>query len=188
MASRLHRPRPGTMLRTMRVLLAITGGIAAYKTPELVRRLRDADHEVRCALTEAATRLVAPAALIAVSGAPVHTGMWMDDGSMPHIDLARWCDRLLVAPATANCLAHLALGLADDLVTTTALALGPERPLILAPAMNTQMWRHPAVEANLATLRARGACVVEPVSGKLACDEDGVGAMADVPAIVAAVA
>jgi len=171
----------------MKVLLAISGGIAAYKTPELVRRLRDADHQVRCVLTAAATRLVAPAALTAVSNQAVHTSLWSDDGSMPHIELPRWCEAMLVAPASADILARLALGLADDLPTTIALALEPDIPLLLAPAMNSVMWRHPAVEANVAMLRERGARVIDPVPGELACKEVGVGAMADIPAIVEAV-
>jgi phosphopantothenoylcysteine synthetase/decarboxylase len=175
------------MLPRMQVLLAITGGIAAYKAPELVRRLRDAGCSVRCALSPSATRLVAPGALAAVSAQAVHTGLWTEDGSMPHIDLPRWCELMLVAPATADCLAKLALGLADDLPSTAALALDPGKPLVLAPAMNTTMWQHPAVQTNLATLRARGARVVDPVAGKLACNEEGIGAMADIPAIVAAV-
>ncbi|MDA3959822.1 MAG: hypothetical protein PF961_03455 [Planctomycetota bacterium] len=170
----------------MRILLAISGGIAAYKAPELVRRLRDAGHEVRCMATTSATHLVATGALAVVSDSPVYTSMWTEDGSIPHIELPRWCDIFLVAPATADVMARFALGLADDLVTTAALALEQDRRFVLAPAMNTVMWNHPTVQANLATLRARGAEVIDPVSGKLACDEQGVGAMADIPAIVTA--
>jgi len=171
----------------MRVLLAISGGIAAYKTPELVRRLRDAGHEVRCALTAAAGHLVAPKALAVVSGHRVWDTMWDSEGRMPHIDLPRWCECMLVAPATADVLGKIALGLADDLMTTIALALERDRPLLVAPAMNTQMWEHPAVQHNLHTLRERGVTVIDPVLGDLACKEQGVGALADIPTIVEAV-
>lgn len=170
----------------MNVLLGIGGGIAAYKAPEVARALLKRGHTVRCLLTANAARLVAPAALLAVTRQPVATTMWSDDGGMPHIDLARWCDRLVVAPATADLLARLALGLADDLLTTLFLALEPGKRVLLVPAMNTVMWEKPVVQGHLATLRAAGAQVVPPHAGSLACGEEGIGAMAEPEAIAGA--
>ena len=172
----------------MRVLYGIAGGIAAYKAPEVVRGLRRAGHEVRCVLTANAMRLVAADALVAVSGQAVATTMWPGDGSMPHIELARWSEALLVAPATADLLARCALGLADDLLTTLFLAVEPGRPVIFAPAMNTVMWEKPIVQAHVRSLRSGGARIMEPVPGDLACGEHGVGAMAAPEALVAALA
>jgi phosphopantothenoylcysteine decarboxylase/phosphopantothenate--cysteine ligase len=171
----------------MRILLGITGGIAAYKAPELVRALRKDGHAVRCLLTEAGARLVAADALAAVSGERVWTTLWSTVGDIPHIDLARWAEVLLVAPLTADAAARLALGFADDLLTTTVLALEPEKPLWLAPAMNTVMWNKPVVQQHLRTLAERGARIIPPVSGHLACGEQGVGAMAEPMAITAAI-
>ncbi len=170
----------------MNVLLGIAGGIAAYKAPEVARALVRRGHEVRCVLTANGARLVAPAALQAVTRQPVATTMWSEDGSMPHIDLARWCAVLVVAPATADLLARLALGLADDLLATLFLALEPGKRVLLAPAMNTVMWEKPVVQGHLATLRAAGATVLPPLAGVLACGEEGVGAMADPEAIAGA--
>ena len=163
----------------MNVLLGISGGIAAYKAPELVRALRRRQHTVRCVLTANASKMVTPFALAAVSGEPVWDDLWQADGRMPHIDLPRWADALLIAPATADLMARLSLGLADDLLTTLVLALEPAKPLWLAPAMNTVMWEKPVVQQHLATLTARGTRIIPPVSGNLACGETGMGAMAD---------
>jgi len=162
----------------MNILYGITGGVAAYKAPDVVRRLRDRGHAVRCVLTANGAHLVASEALIAVSGQPVANDLWVRDGSMPHIDLARWCEALLVAPLSANSLARFALGLADDLLSTLFLALEPSKRVVLAPAMNTVMWNKPIVQQHLATLRAQGAVLVGPVAGTLACGETGLGAMA----------
>lgn len=170
----------------MRVVLGITGGIAAYKSPEIVRALRRRGHAVRCVLTANGARLVARDALAAVSGEGVHESAWPGDGSMPHIDLARWAEALIVAPLTADTAARFALGLADDLLTTLFLALEPDRPVLLAPAMNTVMWNKPVVQGHLTTLVAGGARLVAPVEGHLACGEDGVGAMAAPDAIAEA--
>ena len=180
---------PGSALpaSAMRVLLGISGGIAAYKTPELVRELRRGGAEVRCVLTPAAGKLVAPAALAAVSGAAVHDSLWTTDGRMPHIDLARWAERVVVAPATADCLARAALGLGDDLLATLLLALDDRIPLWFAPAMNATMWGKASVQAHLVTLVERGAAIIDPVAGELACGESGIGAMADPAAIARAV-
>ena len=172
----------------MQVLYGIGGGIAAYKAPEVVRALRRAGHRVRCVVTASGSRLVAADALAAVSGEPVATTMWPGDGGMPHIDLARWCDALLVAPATADLLARFALGLADDLLTTLFLALEPAKRVALAPAMNTVMWQKPVVQGHVATLRAGGARIIAPVPGDLACGETGIGALATPEALLAALA
>jgi phosphopantothenoylcysteine decarboxylase/phosphopantothenate--cysteine ligase len=171
----------------MRILLGITGGIAAYKTPDLVRRLRGAGHEVQTVVTDNAARLVAPEALAAVSGHRVWRELWPGDGSFPHIDVVRWCQCLLVAPATANCLARFAHGLAEDLLSTAYLAIERRVPVIVAPAMNSAMWAHPAVQRHLAQLRADGVHIVPPVSGVLACGEEGVGALAPIEELLAAV-
>lgn len=161
----------------MRLLLAVTGGIAAYKAPELVRLLTADGHQVRCILSANARHLVAPATLTTLCGHPVEDQLWPADGHIPHIELARWCEGLLVAPATANVLAKFALGLADDLLSTCYLALEPNRPVWLAPAMNTVMWGKRPVQANLQRLRDDGLHVLGPVAGNLACGEDGIGAM-----------
>jgi phosphopantothenoylcysteine decarboxylase/phosphopantothenate--cysteine ligase len=171
----------------MNVLYGISGGIAAYKAPEVARALIKRGHAVRCVLTAAGRRLVTAEALAAVTGQAVATSAWTTDGSMPHIDLARWADTLLVAPATADLLARLALGLGDDLLATLFLALEPGKRVVLAPAMNTVMWNKPIVQAHVATLRAAKAQILAPVEGNLACGEQGIGAMLDPERIAEAV-
>lgn len=171
----------------MKVLYGISGGIAAYKAPELVRALRRNGHVVRCVLTDNGARLVSKHALATVSGHAVADSMWAETGAIEHIDLARWCDAMLVAPATADLIARFALGLADDLLTTLHLALEPDKPVWIAPAMNTQMWEKPVVQGHVAALVDRGVRLIGPVAGDLACGEKGVGAMAAPDAIVAAV-
>ncbi|MFZ0791093.1 MAG: flavoprotein, partial [Chromatiaceae bacterium] len=166
-----------------RVLLGVGGGIAAYKSAELVRRLRERGCEVRVVLTPSAAAFVAPLTFQALSGHPARTTL-LDpeaEAGMDHIELARWADRLLVAPATADLIARLSAGIADDLVTT--LALASNAPLYLAPAMNQAMWRHPATQANVATLRARGAHVLGPAEGSQACGDSGPGRMLEPDAI-----
>ena len=177
------------------VLLGVGGGIAAYKTPELVRRLREHGFEVRCAVTRAAASFVAPLALEVVSGHPVYGEEYLSPGvggEEAHIAAAEWADLLLVAPATAHLLARLALGLADDFLTTTALAVGGGAgggvPLLAAPAMHPGMWDHPATQGHVATLAARGARFVGPVVGPLASGETGMGRMAEPEEIAAAAA
>lgn len=167
-----------------RILLCVCGGIAAYKSVELVRRLREAGAEVQVAMTENAQRFIGAASLQAVSGVPVRGSLWDEaaEAAMGHIELARWADAVLVAPATADVLARLAHGMADDLVTT--LCLATTAPLFVAPAMNNRMWLHPATLANLATLRARGVSVIGPESGSQACGEIGPGRLSEPPAIV----
>ena len=160
-----------------RILLGVSGGIAAYKSCELVRRLRDLGAEVRVVMTEGATHFVTPTTFQALSGEPVRVSLWDQaaEAAMGHIELARWAERIVVAPASADLIARLAQGLADDLLTT--LCLASAAPLSVAPAMNQQMWAHPAVQANLATLRARGVTVLGPASGEQACGDVGAGRM-----------
>jgi phosphopantothenoylcysteine decarboxylase/phosphopantothenate--cysteine ligase len=171
-----------------RILLCVSGGIAAYKAVELVRRLREAGAEVQVAMTANAQRFVGAASLQAVAGTPVRDTLWDEaaEAAMGHIELARWADRVVVAPATADILAKLAHGIADDLVTT--LCLATTAPLVVAPAMNNRMWLHPATRANLATLRGRGVAVIGPDDGAQACGEFGPGRLSEPPAIVAALA
>jgi phosphopantothenoylcysteine decarboxylase/phosphopantothenate--cysteine ligase len=168
----------------MHILLGVTGGIAAYKAPDVVRRLRDVGADVRVILTSNAARFVSPLALAAVSDHGVITDQWGDasHGGVDHIELARWAELLLIAPATANVIAKLAHGIADDALTTYALA--HRAAVLVAPAMNTYMLAHPSVQDNIATLRRRGVEIVEPVDGLLACGEEGAGKMPDVPELV----
>jgi phosphopantothenoylcysteine decarboxylase/phosphopantothenate--cysteine ligase len=167
----------------MRVVLGVSGGIAAYKAPDLVRRLRDVGAEVRVILTPNAARFVSPLALAAVSDHGVILDQWGDPGrgGVDHIELARWAELLLIAPATANILAKLAVGIADDALSTYALAHRGD--VMVAPAMNTFMLQHPTVQQNMAALRARGVIVLDPDSGLLACGDEGAGRMPDPPVI-----
>jgi phosphopantothenoylcysteine decarboxylase/phosphopantothenate--cysteine ligase len=167
----------------MRIVLGVSGGIAAYKAPDLVRRLQDRGAAVRVILTPNAARFVSSLALSAVSNHGVIIEQWGDPerGGVDHIDLARWGELLLIAPATANIIAKMALGLADDALSTYAVAHRGE--LMIAPAMNTFMLMHPTVQANLAILRGRGATILEPDSGLLACGDEGAGRMPDPPII-----
>ncbi len=170
-----------------RVLLLVTGGIAAYKACSLTRLLVQAGSSVRVGMTAAARRFVTPMTFQVLSQQPVATDLWGDGDTDPldHIELVRAADVVVVAPATANILAKAAHGLADDLVST--LLLASDRPLLLAPAMNDVMWGQPATQANLALLRERGARVIEPGSGFLACGVEAVGRMAEPEEIAAAV-
>jgi phosphopantothenoylcysteine decarboxylase / phosphopantothenate---cysteine ligase len=164
-------------LTNKRILLGVTGGIAAYKSADLVRRLREAGAEVRVVMTLAATEFITPLTLQAVSGHPVHR-LLMDteaEAAMGHIELTRWADVLLIAPASANFIAKLAQGRADDLLSTVCLAAAG--PLAVAPAMNRQMWDNPATQANLLTLRRRGIKVFGPGHGSQACGDMGYGRM-----------
>jgi phosphopantothenoylcysteine decarboxylase / phosphopantothenate---cysteine ligase len=167
----------------MHIVLGVTGGIAAYKAPDVVRRLRDVGADVRVILTPNAARFVSPLSLAAVSGYGVIIEQWGDSGhgGVDHIELARWADLLLIAPATANMIAKLAIGLADDALSTYAIA--HRGSIIVAPAMNTSMLGHPTVQANLATLRERGVTVLDPDSGLLACGDEGSGRMPDPPVL-----
>ena len=175
-------------LAGLRVLLGVSGGIAAYKAADLVRRLRDARAEVRVVLTENAARFVTPLTFQALSGQPVRSGLWDEaaEAAMGHIELARWAQRIVIAPASADMLARLAHGRADDLLTT--LCLASAAPLAVAPAMNQQMWAHAATQVNVATLRARGIDVFGPADGSQACGEFGAGRLLEAETIVAEIA
>ena len=161
----------------MNILLGISGGIAAYKTPELVRRLRDRGAEVQIVMTASAREFVTETALSAVAGRPVRDNLWDKEAeaSMSHIELARWADAVLIAPATAEIMARLASGAAGDLLTT--LVLATEAPVAIAPAMNHVMWSNPAVQANREILAERGVAILGPGSGSQACGEEGAGRM-----------
>ncbi|KRA95012.1 hypothetical protein ASD83_19490 [Devosia sp. Root685] len=168
------------------ILIGITGSIAAYKIADVVSQLTKQGHRVRCILTESATQFVTPLVLETLSGNPVRSAIFgADISGTEHIDLARWADLFVIAPASANTLAKLALGLADDLLTTVALAT--EAPLLIAPAMNTVMWNKPITQAHLRGLADAGARFVDPASGILACGEVGVGKLASVESIVQAI-
>jgi phosphopantothenoylcysteine decarboxylase/phosphopantothenate--cysteine ligase len=160
-----------------RVLLGVTGGIAAYKSPDLVRRLREQGAEVQVVLTAGAREFVTAMTFQAVSGREVRSDLWDPEAekAMSHIELARWADFVIIAPATADFLARLATGQADDLLTT--LCLATDRPIAVAPAMNRLMWSNPATQANVATLAARGLHVWGPGEGDQACGETGAGRM-----------
>ncbi len=169
-----------------RILVAVTGGIAAYKSPELVRALRRSGHAVRCAMTREAAGFVSPAVLQTLTGHTIRTDLFdpSQQGEIDHIALADWAELVIVAPATANTLAKLAHGLADDMVS--ALVLATRAPLLVAPAMNVNMWQHPATQQNLAILRERAVRVVGPEAGELACGWEGEGRMSEPEAIAAA--
>lgn len=168
----------------MKIVLGVSGGIAAYKAPDLVRRLQERGASVRVILTPNGARFVSPLALSAVSNFGVITEQWGDasHGGVDHIEIARWADVLLIAPATANVIAKLAVGIADDALTTYALA--HRGRIVIAPAMNTFMLLHPTVQQNLDTLRKRGVVVFEPDQGLLACGDEGAGRMPD-PHVIA---
>lgn len=176
-------PRP---LQGQRLLVCVGGGIAAYKSLELVRRLRDAGADVQVAMTEGAQQFVTSLSFQALSGHPVRTSLWDSaaEAAMGHIELARWADRILIAPATADLLARLTHGFANDLVTT--LCLATTAPITVAPAMNHRMWQHPATVANLRILRERGVQIIGPEDGPLAEGESGPGRLSEPEDIVAA--
>ena len=173
----------------MRVTVGVSGGIAAYKAAELVRALQRRGVEVHVVMTEASTRFIQPLTFAALTGHKVITGLWSDvdssestyDSSIEHIGEAQWTEALVVAPATANTLAKFAHGIADDFLTTMYLAA--PAPVIVAPAMNVNMWQHPAVQSNLDILRERGVRVIDPGVGDLACGMVGAGRMAEPEAI-----
>jgi phosphopantothenoylcysteine decarboxylase/phosphopantothenate--cysteine ligase len=171
-----------------RIIVGVGAGIAAYKTPDLVRRLRDAGAEVRVVMTAGAAQFVTPLTFQAVSGQPVRDDLWDRDAeaAMGHIELARWAELILIAPATADLLARLAAGMANDLLTT--LCLATEAPVAVAPAMNRVMWDHAATRANVATLRSRGVTLLGPGAGAQACGETGAGRMLEPLELVAGVA
>lgn len=169
-----------------RILLGVTGGIAAYKSPEVVRRLIEHGAEVQVVMTPGATRFVSPVTFQAVSFRRVRTDLWDEaaEAAMGHIELARWADVIIVAPATANFLGCLAAGVAPDLLCT--LCLASTAPVIVAPAMNQRMWSHPAVQANRGLLEARGVRILGPAEGDQACGDRGMGRMLEPDEIVRA--
>jgi phosphopantothenoylcysteine decarboxylase / phosphopantothenate---cysteine ligase len=166
-------------LTNKRILLGVSGGIAAYKSADLVRRLRDAGADVQVVMTRGATEFITPLTMQAVSGHPVHEHL-LDtnaEAGMGHIDLARWADAVLVAPASANFIARLTQGRAEDLLS--AICLATQAPVAVAPAMNQQMWANPATQANIVALRRRGVSIFGPGEGSQACGEMGLGRMSE---------
>jgi phosphopantothenoylcysteine decarboxylase/phosphopantothenate--cysteine ligase len=171
---------PAGTERGRRILLGICGGVAAYKAADLVRRLRDRGHEVRCAVTPSAARFVSPLTLEVLSGSPVHGEEYLEagrQGQEEHIAAAAWAELLCIAPATAHMLSSLALGLAPNFLTTVALAF--RGPVVVAPAMHSAMWEKAALQENLERLRRSGVHFVGPDSGPLASGEIGIGRLAD---------
>lgn len=175
------------MLEGARVLLIVAGGIAAYKSLELVRRLRDRGAGVRCVLTRAGAEFVTPLSLAALSGEPVFSELFSlkDESEMGHIRLSREADLVVVAPATADLMAKMAAGIADDLAT--AILLATDKPVLVAPAMNVRMWHHPATQRNLARLKDDGIAMIGPTAGPLADGEHGEGRLAEPADMVAAI-
>ena len=167
------------------ILLIVGGGIAAYKAAELIRLVRKAGHDVTPVLTAGGAHFVTPMSLAALAESPVYTSLWdlKDEAEMGHIQLSRAADLVLVCPATADLLAKMAAGIADDLATT--LLLATDKPVVVAPAMNVRMWQHEATQANVATLRARGITVLDPDEGPMACGEFGPGRLPEPEAILA---
>lgn len=167
-----------------RILLIVGGGIAAYKSCELVRLLQKANHGVTPVLTRAGEHFVTPMALGALARSVVYTSLWelKDEVEMGHIELSRSADFLLVCPATADLLAKMAAGIADDLATT--LLLATDKKVVVAPAMNVRMWQHPSTQRNVAQLRADGVTVIDPDEGEMACGEFGPGRLPEPEAIV----
>ena len=173
------------MLTGKRIVVGVTGGIAAYKACDLVSRLKKRGAQVRVVLTEHACQFVQPLSFETLSGNPAYTDSFDRKYEIGHVALAKWADLLLIAPATANCMAKMACGIADDLLSTTCLAV--RCPVLVAPAMNSAMWRNPATQANLALLGSRGVRFVGPEAGHLACGDDDVGRMSEPEQIVEAV-
>lgn len=166
-----------------RLLYGITGGIAAYKAPLLIREFQKRDVAVQCVLTRHALEFVTPVTLSALTGMPVHTSMFEEqDSRFMHLELPHWAEALLIAPATANCMAKCAWGVADDLLSTLMVAI--KRPVLMAPAMNHDMWMDNVTQKNTALLLGRGVRIIHPESGYLSCVEEGMGRMAEVDAIV----
>jgi phosphopantothenoylcysteine decarboxylase/phosphopantothenate--cysteine ligase len=170
------------MLAGTRIVLGVTGGVAAYKAAYLARRLIEAGAAVRAVMTPTAQEFLGPQTLAAITGRPPVIDLFADENVSPHTDLARWADAVVVAPATAATIARLANGLSEDAVSTTVLAT--RAPVVVAPAMHTEMWEHPAVQTNLMTLRAYGCTIVDPETGFLAGGDEGIGRLAEPDTIV----
>src|ERR1700737_2436396 len=161
------------MAEQKRIIVGVAGGIAAYKAATVVRQLTEAGHSVRVVPTDSALRFIGAASFEALSGNPVHTGVWDDVHEVPHVRIGQQADLVVVAPATADLLARAVSGRADDLLTATLLTA--RCPVLFAPAMHTEMWLHPATADNVATLRRRGAVVLEPAYGRLTGTDSGAG-------------
>ncbi len=177
----------GSILKGKKILLGVTGGIAAYKTPLLVRLLKKEGAEVQAVMTENAKQFVTPLVLATLTERPVYSTMWPSDEALErieiaHIAIADWADAMVVAPATANCLGKLASGLADDLLSTTLLTV--TCPVLLCPAMSTPMFENPFVAENVAQLEKHGYCILPPDTGELACKKIGPGRMPEPEAIL----
>jgi phosphopantothenoylcysteine decarboxylase/phosphopantothenate--cysteine ligase len=168
-----------------RIVLGVSGGIAAYKSVEICRRLVDAGAHVSTILTEDAHRFIGPVTLSALSSEPVHTSLWDDSSPIPHTRLGQTADLIVVAPATARVLSAYATGFSQDLLVATLIATRAQ--VIVCPAMHTEMWEHPSVQDNIALLKSRGVIVVEPQSGRLAGGDVGTGRLADTDSIIAAI-
>jgi phosphopantothenoylcysteine decarboxylase/phosphopantothenate--cysteine ligase len=175
-------------LNNKTILLGVSGGIAAYKACDLASKLTGAGAAVRTVMTENACRLISPKSFEAVTGQPVYTSLWNEPGehSMGHISLADWAQAVIVAPATANIIAKAAHGICDDLLSTT-LCVCWETPMLFAPAMNTRMWHNPVVRKNIEAIIERGANIVGPGEGRLACGTSGPGRMIEPEMLVASV-
>jgi phosphopantothenoylcysteine decarboxylase/phosphopantothenate--cysteine ligase len=169
----------------MRVVLGVTGGVASYKACEIVRRLKEREMDVWVVPTKSALNFVGEATWAALSGNLVHTDLWSETHRVPHIELANSADLVLIAPATANTMARLTYGMADDMLSSVALAT--KAPVVLAPAMHTEMWLNPATQANVATLRSRGVVVLNPAEGALTSGDSGLGRLPEPAEIVASV-
>ncbi len=170
------------IMENKKILIGVTGGIAAYKICSLIGMLKKAGAEAQVIMTEAATKFISPLTFQTLSGNPAHLDMFalIDKAGVKHISLAKWCDVMVIAPATANTIGKIANGIADNFLTTVAMALPKETPVLIAPAMNTNMWRNELVQANVEKLKKQNKYhFVGPVSGKLACGDEGEGVMAD---------
>ena len=168
---------------TRRIVVGVSGSISAYKATFIIRQLRAAGHEVKVVASAAALKFIGESTLAALSGAPVASQLFSDAGAVEHVAIAEWAQLLLIAPASADLIAKLAVGRADDMLTTTALTT--TAPIVISPAMHTQMWQHPATVANVETLRSRGVKVIEPASGRLTGKDCGPGRLPEPEQIVA---
>lgn len=168
---------------TRRIVVGVSGSISAYKATFIIRQLRAAGHEVKVVASAAALKFIGESTLAALSGAPVASQLFSDAGAVEHVAIAEWAQLLLIAPASADLIAKLAVGRADDMLTTTALTT--TAPIVVSPAMHTQMWQHPATVANVETLRSRGVKVIEPASGRLTGKDCGPGRLPEPEQIVA---
>lgn len=168
---------------TRRIVVGVSGSISAYKATFIIRQLRAAGHEVKVVASAAALKFIGESTLAALSGAPVASQLFSDAGAVEHVAIAEWAQLLLIAPASADLIAKLAVGRADDILTTTALTT--TAPIVISPAMHTQMWQHPATVANVEILRSRGVKVIEPASGRLTGKDSGPGRLPEPEQIVA---